>query len=319
MDTDEQKTPTSSDHGKTMTRLEVYKNLLVIGFINLFQYSVTNPTNALVTSTAGKTLGNVAYSLNYLLACLFTVLSIPILNSRVKEKETLYMNNVALVIFAICNLYISYYTLIPASFFHGMSVAMAYMVSLVYVNKLAVRYAEAYKLNTKSVISFFSGVMVGFSLVGYLVGNSTAAAILTLLKSEDNSDSDFNITSADDDASLNVTNATDSDKECRTNDEAIEFTDLTEGVLRGAIITYSILALLTTTFLDDFDKYDRIKYVLTVKEKVTSVIRLLWPSLRSIAEVAIKKNMLLTIPLFLMIGISNGFIFSSYTKVRMYK
>ena len=310
MNINEEKISPTADEtsdGKAMSRVQVYKNLLVIGLMNMFQYSVTNPTNALVTSAAGKTLGNVAYSLNYLFSCVFTVLSIPVLDSQVKEKETLYVNNIALVIFAMCNWHLSYYTLIPASVFHGVSVAMAYLVSLVYVNKLAVHYAKEYKLNTKGVISFFSGIMVGFSLVGYLTGNGTVALVLTFLKSEDDNGSESNSTVSD--------NMTDS-RDCQTNDDAVEFTVLTGNVLRGAIVAYSILALLTTMFLDDFDKYYQIKLILTLREKTTEVFRLLWPSIKHIAVVGIKRKLCATFPLFLAIGISNGFIFSSYTKVR---
>ena len=318
MDTVEEKTSVNSS-GRAMSRLQVYKNLLVIGVMNMLQYSVTNPTNALVTSTAGKTLGNVAYSLNYLNACVFTVMSIPVLNSQVKEKEVLWINNVALVIFAICNWYISYFTLVPASFFHGLSVAMAYMVSLVYINKLAVHYAEEFKLSTKKVISLFSGIMVGFSLLGYVIGNGTASLVLTLLKSEDDEDdTNSNLTSSNN-GNLNLTfvtkNYSSSDEGCQTNDDAIEFTVLTASILRGLIVGYSVLALLSTAFLDDFDKYHRIKLVLTQREKISEIVRLLWPSLKHIVKVGTKKKMYSTYPLFISVGISNGFIFSSYTKV----
>ena len=89
---------------------------------------------------------------------------------------------------------------------------------------------------------------------------------------------------------------------------------MTESILRGAIIVYSILALLTTGFIDDFDKYDRIKLVLTFREKITEVIKLLWPSIKSTVEVAVKKKMYLTFPLFVAIAVNNGFIFASYSK-----
>ena len=139
MDSYEEKTfSQSSDANKTMSRLQVYKNLMLIGIMNLLQYSATIPTNALVMSTAGKTLGYTAYSLNYFFSAIFVLLSIPALNSQIKEKEILCINNVSLIIFTIGNLYISYYTLIPASFFHGLSTAMAFITSAVYVNKLAV-------------------------------------------------------------------------------------------------------------------------------------------------------------------------------------
>jgi len=304
----------ASDSDKLMSRLQVYKNLVVVGMLSLFQYSATNPTNALVTSTAGKTLGNIAYSLNYLFSAVFILLSIPVLNSRIKEKEILWMNNVALIIFTIGNVYISYYTLIPASIFHGMSVAMACVTSLVYVNKLAVHYAEVYKLDSKSIISFFGGIYIAFALAGYLVGNSTAAGIISLLKSKDIDD--INNTFYDTNLINSTMNFTGSDKECHTNDDAVELTFLAEIVLRGAIIAYSVLALLTTAFLDDFDKYYRIKYVLTLREKVNEVTQLLWPRLKSTAKVAMKKKMCLTSPLFVTIGVTNGFIIASYTKVH---
>ena len=312
MDLAEEKT--STDNNKAMSRLQIYKNLLLIGILNLLQYSATIPTNTLITSTAGKTLGYIAYSLNYSFSAAFALLSIPILNCRIKEKEILWINNISLVIFAICNLYISYYTLILASFFHGLSTAMAFVTSLVYANKLAVNYAEAYRLDCNSTISFFGGTVTAFSLVGYLFGNGTTAGILTLLKSEDSDGPSANITNFNDNLINSTKNHTSSDEDCHTNDDAIELTVLTESILRGAIIAYSVLALLTTAFLDDIDKYYRIKYVLTLQEKVMEVVRSLWPSIKSAAKAATNRKICLTFPLFITIAISNGFIFATYTK-----
>ena len=165
--------------------------------------------------------------------------------------------------------------------------------------------------------------MLAFSLVGYLLGNGTTSGILTLLKSESNNGpsangniSDLNVNETDlINNAINYTNSDDdSDEDCYTNDDAIEFTVLTESVLRGIIVTYSILALLTTLLLDNFDKYYRIKYVLTLQEKVLEVIKLLWPSIKSTFKVATKKKMFLSFPLFLTIAVANGFIFATYTK-----
>ena len=325
MDYDEEKaTPQLSNSNKAMTKLQVYKNLLFIGLLNVFQYSATISTNALITSTGGKTLGNIVYCLNYFFSAIFSLLSIAVLNSRIKEKEILWISNIALVIFAIANLHISYYTLIPASFFHGFAVAMAFVTSLVYVNKLAIHYAETYKLDNDGTISLFGGILFGFSLAGYLVGNGTTAGILTVLKSDNSGDTNSTgydnlhatyTNSVDARGALsNGTDFTNSNEDCQTIDDAIEFTVLTESVIRGAVIMYSILALLTTAFIDDFDKYHRIKLVITFREKVTEVIGLLWPSIKSAAKVAIKKKMCLTFPMFVTIAVSNGFIFASYTK-----
>ena len=326
MDYDEEKAISqSSNCNKAMTKLQVYKNLLFIGLLNLFQYSATISTNALITSTAGNTLGNIVYCLNYFFSAIFSLLSIAVLSSRIKEKEILWISNIALVIFAVANLHISYYTLITASFFHGFAVAMAFVTSLVYVKKLATHYAETYKLDNDGTISLFGGILFAFSLGGYLVGNGTTAGILTVLKSDNNGDTNSTgydnlhatyTNSVDARGVLsNDTNYTNSNKDCQTIDGAIEFTVLTESVIRGVVIFYSILALLTTAFIDDFDKYHRIKLVITFREKVTEVIGLLRPSIKSAAKVAIKKKMCLTFPMFITIAVSNGFIFATYTKV----
>ena len=44
------------------------------------------------------------------------------------------------------------------------------------------------------------------------------------------------------------------------------------------------------------------------------VIRSLCPSIKSAAKVATNRKICLTFPMFIAIGISNGFIFASYTK-----
>ena len=317
---DEHMTPQVSSNDKPMSKVQVYKNLVVIGAMNLLQYSATIGTSALITSTAGKTLGNIVYFLNYFFSTVLCLLSIPMLNSHIKEKEILWINNISLVIFTMANLHISYYTLIPGSFFHGSSTAMAFVTSLVYVTKLAKYYAEAFKLNSSSMISLFNGILIAFSFGGYLLGNGTTSVILTLLISESNDESDdlyandTNFYGANGTVSNYTDHAFNFDEDCQSSDDAIEFTALTESILRGAIIVYSILALLTTGFIDDFDKYDRIKLVLTFREKITEVIKLLWPSIKSTVEVAVKKKMYLTFPLFVAIAVNNGFIFASYSK-----
>ena len=311
MDSDKQKA--SPHYNKPMSRLQVYKNLIVIGILNLFQYSATNPTNALITSTAGKTLGSITFFLNFFFTATFSLLSIPVLKSRVKEKEILWTNNIALIIYSIGNLYISYYTLIPASFFHGFAIAMTFVTSLVYIKKLATHYAEVYKLNNTTVISLSGGILYGFLRGGFFLGNTTAAVILTILQPDDVIGDDNNGTNFTDDIN-DTRNYTNSDEQCHTNDDAIEFTVLTMYVLRGVIIGYSFLALLTTAFLDDFDKYQQNKCVLTVKEKITDVIKLLWPSIKSATKTFANKKMFLTIPLFTTIGVTNGFMYASYAK-----
>ena len=294
-----------------MSKLTIYKNLVIVGLINLFQYSATNPTNSLVTSVAGKTLGNIVYSFNYFFSCLFTLLSIPILNSEMKEKQVLIVSTMSLVFYTACNWYISYYTLIPGSLFHGIAVSITCVTSLVYANKLATRYAREQKLNETSIISYFNGIVTAFSTAGFITGNGTAALVLTILKTDDNdgyvNGTGFNETRR---------NFTYSDGECRTNDDVLEFDIAAENVLRGIIFIYSVLGFAIVFFMDNLDKNDRVSYVFYWEQCLVQVMKQLWPSVKSLAKLAITRHILLTIPLFIATGVANGFIFSSYTKVQ---
>jgi len=294
-----------------MSKVTVYKNLLIIGLINLFQYSATNPTNSLVTSVAGKTPGNIVYSFNYLFSCLFTLLSIPILSSEMKEKRVLMVTTMSLVFYTACNWYISYYTLIPGSFFHGVAVSITCVTSLVYANKLGTRYAREQKLNETIIISYFNGIVTAFSTAGFITGNGTAALILTILKTDENVGF-VNETGINEKGR----NFTYSDDGCHTNDDALEFSVAAENVLRGIIFIYSVLGFAVVFFMDNLNKNDRVSYVYYWEQCIVQVVKQLWPSVKSLAKLSITRHILLTIPLFITTGVANGFIFSSYTKVQ---
>ena len=310
MDIDIDMNTVESTSTPVMSKFTVYKNLVAVGFINLFQYSATNPTNALVTSVAGKTLGNVVYSLNYIFTCLFTLLSIPILNSQMKEKQMLLISTMSLVIYTACNWYISYYTLIPGSFFHGFSVSLTYVTSLVYANRLAARYVREQKLDKTSIISYFNGIVTAFSTAGFITGNGTTAIVLTMLNTDDN-DGYINVTNF----SLTTGNFTPSDDKCHTNDDELEFSIAAENVLRGIIFIYSICGFLAVIVVDNLDQNDRVTYVIYWEQCLVQVAKQVWPSLKSFARLATTQHILLTFPLFITTGAAHGFIISSYTKV----
>ena len=73
----DKKTASASDLPDSMktqdSKAKVYKNLIVIGLMLLLSFSSTTPTVTLVTSIAGKTLGNITFCLNNVFTCLFNL------------------------------------------------------------------------------------------------------------------------------------------------------------------------------------------------------------------------------------------------------
>ena len=283
----------------------VYKNLVTLGFMNLLTNSAFVPAVTLVSSRAGKTLGNITFSLNLIFSCLFSFISVSVMNDETSKKKTILVGDICVIGFAACNWYISYYTLIPGTVLYGVGLATTWIVSLMYVNKIARYHARKRSQSEASVISFLTGILVAFSVAGYIVGNATTSGILTILKSDDTNNNDT--------SNELQSNNTESSKECVTNDDALETNVVTANVLGGTIVLFSVLALLITVLiLDNLEKHrDKLKYTTVV----FNALQQIKSNTVSVGKIVIKKEMLTSIPVFFVSGMSLGFIFSSYTKV----
>jgi len=287
---------------KVCSKKVAYKNVIIIGLVSLLNYSAISPTNTLMTSTAGRTLGNITYGMNYTLTCLFTFLAVSLLNNFRSRKKIMLLGVLCIAGVMACNWYTSYYTLLPGTLLFGIGVPIVWMTSLVYVKEIAVYYGKSSAQKDTNIASYFTGIIVAFSVVGYLVGNATIAAVLTLLKP--------------DEASNNSTAANNFTTKCYTNDEALKFNLLTINVLRGIIVSYPLLALaIAVVLLDDLMKQQ--EKIFPGLNGVPEAIKQIWISAVSIAKLSMRKEMLFTCPLFFTTGMSTGFMFSRYTKVSL--
>ena len=303
---DEKGIQKASDNDVVYSRKMVYKNLLVLGFVQLLSYAAINPTNALVTTTAGKTLGNITYGLNYIFSCLFSFLTISMLNKQTSKRNVILFGIACIVGFTACNWYVSYYTLIPGTVLFGVGVSSSWIISLTYIKKLSVNYSKSYSFSEQHITSLFAGIVIGLSVAGYVLGSATTSGVLTLLNSE-------NDTVSANEVLNNLTNG-DSSKECHTNDDKLELNFITMNVLRGLFLFYSLLGLIIMLFLDDLEKKSSGLQV-TFKLTILNYVKNIWLNINVVRKLFAKKEMIISLPLFISIGASTTFVFTVYTKV----
>ena len=285
-------------------RKAVYKNLLIVGFMQLLSYAAISPTSALLTTTAGKTLGNITFGLNYIFSCLFSFFTVCLLDKETSKKMVILFGNVCIVGFTACNWYVSYYTLIPGTILFGVGASATWISSLTYARKLSVNYTKNYNLNEQYTTSLFTGMIIGLSVVGYLLGNATTSGVLMLVKPNDNEN--------DTEELSNFTNHSNVRSECQTNDDKLDFNFITMNILRGLIVFYSLLSfIMVLLFLDDLDKQNVCKTRLII----LNFIKNIWLTVIPVVNMLAEKEMLVSLPLFITSGASISFVFAQYTKV----
>ena len=313
VDKDEKGTQKTSDNNIIISRKAVYKNVLVIGFAQLLVYAAINPTNALVTSTAGKTLGNITFSLNYIFSCFFSFFAICMLDKQTSKKQVLLFGTVCITGFVACNWYVSYYSMIPGTTLFGAGISSSWIITLMYVKKLSINYTTKYSLNEKRITSLFAGIVMGFSFAGYVLGNATASGVLMLLKSKGNESVTVSL------EELNLTNDNEL-QECRTNDDQLEFDSITINALRGLLLFYALLSfIIALLFLDDLEnKKLSFQITLQLRSTITNLVKNIWLNLKIVKKLSITKEMIISLPLFIATGSSLTFAFTRYTKVSAY-
>ena len=286
-----------NDDVNVKSKKVIRKNLIVVGVMNLLIYSALIPINSLISTVAGKTLGSITFGLNYFFTCSFSFISVSVMNNETSKKKAILLGGVCLVSFTFCNWYISYYTLIPGTVLFGVGLATTWISSLLYISKIAAYHARNNNINEQNTASYFVGIILAFAMFGYIVGNATTAGVLTILKSNDSSSGNNN----------------DSSKECHTNDDMLEINFTAASVLKGLVVCYSLSGLLVAVFfLDDIDKDQNTH---CESELLLATIKQMKKSAIAVTQIAIRKEMLLSCPLFFTSGICIGFIFSNYTKV----
>ena len=295
------------------SKAKVYKNLIVIGLMLLLSFSSTNPTITLVTSMTGKTLGNITFCLNNVFTCLFNFVSISVLSNGASKRKVMIIGNACLIGFAVCNWYISYYTLIPGAVLFGFGISVVWISSLMYTSKIAADHAKRCNLIDKSVASYFTGIVIALASAGYLLGNASTAVLLTLLKPNEDYHNDTDSTDNNFTAKF--------DEDCQTNDDKLEFNFTTVNVLRGMIVFYSILALAVLVFLDEIDEIDEgpPQAVATCgPQLLTNFVKNQWQDLVTMAKLVIKKESISSCLLCFAVGAGVSFMFARFTKVNFF-
>ena len=292
------------NHNVVNTRKRIYKNLFIIGFMQLLSYAAINPTNNLLTTTAGKTLGNITFGFNYIFCCLFSFFTICMLGKETSKKMVILFGSACIIGFTACNWYVSYYTLIPGTILFGVGVSTAWITSMLYAKKLSVNYTKKHNLNEQYTTSLFTGILLGMSVAGYTLGNATASGVLMLLKSNNIENDTFSAEA--------LNNFTDI-RECHTNDDKLEINFIAMFVLRGLMVFYSILSfVIVLLFLDDLEKRD---LQITLFQPKLILIKKIWLNMIPVAKLLAKIEMMMSIPLIVTIGGSLTFVFARYTKV----
>ena len=291
------------------SRKAAYKNLLIVGTVQLLSYAAINPTVTLLTTTAGKTLGNVTFGLNYIFSCLFNFFTICALDKQTSKKLVILFGNACLVGFMACNWYVSYYTLIPGTILFGVGLSASWITSLMYTRKLSMNYSKNYKLNEQRTSSLFTGIVMGMSVGGYTLGNATTSGVLMLLQANSNND---NVTVSAEEMN-NLTDYNDI-SECHTNDDKLEFNFITMNVLRGLIVFYSLLAFIIALFLDDLEKRT-LQTSFQPRLMLFNFVKSIGLNVMPLLKLLIKKEMIMSFPLFATEGASISFVFTRYTKV----
>ena len=309
---DEKGTEEASKNGVLkveISRKAVYKNLLIVGAIQLLSNAAIAPTVALVTTTAGKTLGNIAFGLNNVFGCLSGFFIVCMLDKEISTKMVILLGNACIVGFTACNWHVSYYTLIPGTLLFGFGESASFIGSLMYIKKLTVNYAKNYNLNERHITSLFTGIVVGLSVAGYTLGNATSSGVLMLLKPNDDENDSISA-----DEGLNLTN-NDNVGECHTNDDKLEFNFIAMNVLRGLIVFYSLLGFIIVFLLGNLTKTNFPKTSFQPRFIIFSIFETIWLNGVSIAKLLIKKELIMSFPLFITSGASLSFVFTTYTKV----
>jgi len=238
------------------------------------------------------------------------------LDKETSKKMVILFGSACIVGYTACNWYVSYYTLIPGTILFGVGASASWIASLIYAKKLSVNYTKKYNLNEQAITSFFTGIVIGMSVVGYLLGNATTSGVLMLLKSNDGDNNTEevpnNLTNFDTLRLPNNLTSFDNEGECRTNDNKLEFNSTTVNALRGLIVFYSLLGfIIAVLFLDDLEK----RNLQTTFQPSLKFIKNIWLNAIPVAKLFTKKEMIMSFPLFITSGAGISFALARYTKV----
>lgn len=160
----------SADNRKlSSAKYRIYKNVIVVAFSYLLQFSATNGLNSLQSSlNSHENLGVyslLTMSVSFLISCLF----VPMFLCRlIGYKWSLVLSQHVALFFIVSNYFPSFYTLLPASVLYGAALSVLWTLQGSFIvhmsNEYGVVCAERQLHHEKIMFKFFGIFMIIFQL-----------------------------------------------------------------------------------------------------------------------------------------------------------
>lgn len=220
---------------------------------------------------------------------------IPIIYTVFGSKYSLIIGQFLLLVYASCNYYPSWYTLVPGSIAMGIAINLIFISSLTHISETASLYASSLDKNYEHTVALFLGIFSASAKGGNGLVSTVSSFILFSL--------DYNYTTT-----LSISNESD---QCQDMGASYIQTDYLYYLLISVYIGSAVIGIiLAFILLDNFrpvdDKFKSVS--VCFKKQVVAVARL-------IKLMFTNYKMLLLFPLFVLNGVAFGFISGSFTKV----
>jgi len=162
-----------------ITKAACYRNLIVFSLAYFFLFCAFNSLLYLQSSlNADKGLGTISLFVVYASFCLSCFILPPIMITHFGYKWSIVICMCAYSVYIITNLYVRWWTLIPAAFILGLGAAPLYTIQGCLVTDLANEYAAHTKEKIEACISKFFGIFMVIYQSHYAVGNLVSSLVL---------------------------------------------------------------------------------------------------------------------------------------------
>ncbi|CAF0796002.1 unnamed protein product [Brachionus calyciflorus] len=285
----------TKDERKKAKRL-IMKNLIVVGLSWVFLFTAYSSIANLQSSlNSEKGLGTVSLSTIYVTLVLSCIFLPTILMKKLGIKWTIFISQLAYILYIAANVFPKYYTLVPTAIILGLGAAPLWTAKCTFLTDLGTLYAKLSGETAEIVINRFFGIFFAMFQSGNIWGNIISSTVLKPIVDE-NSTFVSNITF------------------CGVNDcpgsgsvEIKKPQKSTVYLLCGIYIGCALFAaFLIFTFINSYRKLG-LKHS---KEEQKTPVELLVNTLRHIKN----KNQILIIPLTLWSGFEQAYISADFTK-----
>lgn len=320
----------SSDNQHDCNRREIsqnkshyWKNLIVMcaSFMLIFT-SFQSLQNLQSTINENAGVGVVSLAVHYTTA-VFTSLLAPVVVYKIGCKWSILTGFFCQVTFTLCNMYPTFFTLIPSSILVGCSASFLWTAQGTYITKLAIDYGSITDTPKIQTINRFNGIFFMFIQTCQIWGNLFSSIVLHqgnhshitntsldvstcgyhFCDVESNKNHSHNLTS-------NYSDFFKTFLQQESEKDQIQSTDHPSKtlvyILIGIYFFCDLLGIILTLFFMDKRTVFEANQQRSLKERITCTSRLHGNVL-----------VLLLLPLFLYNGVSQAFLFGDYTEVSI--